>query len=90
MSPKQRVLAIVSGLPDDVSLDKIREQIVERTIENGDFPSNGADVKQSFSTEEFVSQSIFGIWADRTDMADSESWVRQERATWQQRLSRPD
>lgn len=31
---------------------------------------------------------IYGTWADREDMADSAAWVRNERAKWQQRLTR--
>jgi len=33
---------------------------------------------------------FFGMWADREDMADSGSWVREEREKWNSRLSGTD
>lgn len=31
--------------------------------------------------------AAFGMWADRTDMADGADWERKERKKWCQRLS---
>jgi len=31
-------------------------------------------------------ESLFGIWRDRGDMADSTAWVRKQRDEWQNRL----
>jgi hypothetical protein len=33
-------------------------------------------------------ESVFGMWADREDMADSTSWVRKQRDAWNDRLTR--
>ena len=33
---------------------------------------------------------FFGQWADRTDLPESDTLVRQERQKWQQRTSRTD
>jgi hypothetical protein len=38
--------------------------------------------------DDFENLDAFGIWADRSEMADSAGWVRKERAKWQQRVSR--
>ena len=32
-------------------------------------------------------ESVFGMWADREDMADSAAWVRKQRESWSNRLS---
>src|SRR5262245_50977254 len=45
--------------------------------------------RQVLTREEFLALPFFGMWADREDMKDSRSWVRAERAGWQQRLTRP-
>lgn len=34
--------------------------------------------------------SVFGMWADREDMADSAAYVRRSRQQWQQRALRQD
>ena len=38
--------------------------------------------------DDFAPLNAFGILADRPEMADSAEWVRNERAKWQQRISR--
>jgi hypothetical protein len=39
---------------------------------------------------DFGALPFFGMWADRTEMADSAGWVSKERERWQQRMSRQD
>ena len=34
--------------------------------------------------------SVFGMWRDREDMADSDAWVRKQRDEWQNRLTRDE
>jgi hypothetical protein len=46
-------------------------------------------IPPALSREEFLALPFFGMWADREDLKDSRSWVRAERAAWQQRLNRP-
>jgi hypothetical protein len=38
--------------------------------------------------ESFERLAVFGIWADRPEMADGAEWVRNERVKWRQRVSR--
>ena len=33
-------------------------------------------------------ETLFGIWRDREDMADSGAWVRKQREEWQSRVIR--
>jgi hypothetical protein len=40
--------------------------------------------------EGFADLAFFGMWADRSDMADGATWVRWEREQWRQRTSRED
>jgi hypothetical protein len=42
------------------------------------------------SVEDFASLPFFGLWADRTDLPASETWVRERRDAWQRRAIRPD
>ena len=37
-----------------------------------------------------ISLPFFGMWADRSDMADGSEWLRKERQKWQQRPGRQD
>ncbi len=37
-----------------------------------------------------VGQSIYGMWSDREDMADSARWTRDQRESWQSRLMRQE
>jgi hypothetical protein len=77
MTPKQLVLKMIAELPDDASLEQIRETIAAST--NGAVASQTPTARQRLSAAEFAAQPIFGMWSDRSDMADSENWVRQER-----------
>jgi hypothetical protein len=38
----------------------------------------------------FASLPFFGMWADRDDLPDSTTWVREQRQRWHQRASRSD
>jgi len=40
--------------------------------------------------EDFSSLPFFGLWADRDDLPESTTWVRERRQQWQQRASRSD
>ncbi len=40
--------------------------------------------------QNFASLPFFGMWADRSDLPESTTWVREQRQHWQQRASRPD
>jgi hypothetical protein len=35
--------------------------------------------------EDFASLPFFGLWADRDDLIDSMTWVRERRKAWHQR-----
>lgn len=45
---------------------------------------------QSSAGEAFSDLPFFGMWAARTEMADSSTWVREERAKWQTRSDQQD
>jgi hypothetical protein len=53
-------------------------------------PLNEGQGGPPVSDEEFASLPFFGMWADRTEMRDSEAWVRSERKRWQRRLAPED
>lgn len=44
---------------------------------------------QRLSKEQWLASPVFGMWADREDMADPAEWVRKQREAWQERLD-PD
>jgi hypothetical protein len=53
------------------------------------------DIKKSESIEKIASKKknlrdyqFCGMWKDRTDMADSVQWVRNQREKWNERLER--
>jgi hypothetical protein len=47
-------------------------------------------IEAPISPEEFARLPVFGMWADREEMADSVEWVRSERERWRQRALRED
>lgn len=49
-----------------------------------------ADRPVAAATEDFASLPFFGMWSERSDLADSTAWVRQERQRWQQRAPGQD
>jgi hypothetical protein len=50
--------------------------------------SAAAPATTSAADEDFEKLDAFGVWADRSETADGAEWVRNERAKWQQRVTR--
>ncbi|MGC8641584.1 MAG: hypothetical protein ACP5XB_17090 [Isosphaeraceae bacterium] len=40
--------------------------------------------------EDLATLPFFGLWADRDDLPESTTWVREQRQQWHQRASRSD
>lgn len=53
-------------------------------------PSGDAVEPSKAEGLDITSMPFFGMWATREDMADSVKWVREERHTWNSRLSDRD
>ncbi len=85
MSDKQLVLDAVREMPDDASLETICYKIAALADSQ-----ESASKNPKLSSLEIKKLPVFGMWADRPDMADSIEWVRKERETWHQRLTRQD
>ncbi len=47
-------------------------------------------LEESTADDGFADLPFFGMWADREDMKDSAAWVREERASWNQRVKSQD
>lgn len=55
-----------------------------------ELPTDEGQIEVPISPEEFARLPVFGMWADREEMADSVEWVRSERERWRQRALRED
>lgn len=74
---KSIIFAKRLGFPDGTEVN-VRVEPAEET--RGQDATSGGFSKLPF----------FGMWADRPEMEDSATWVREERATWQTRSARQD
>ena len=83
MTGRGRVHGSSIIFPEPLGLPEGSEVVVQ--IESPPAEAPGPPPREGFAALPF-----FGTWADRSEMADSAAWVREERERWQARAARPD
>ena len=51
-------------------------------------PSKDYVITESISKRQLRDYQFYGMWKDKTDMADGAEWVRKQRESWNERLKR--
>ena len=68
------------------SLASIVRNAVERVYDIA--PSKDYAITDSIVRKQLRDYQFYGMWKDKTDMADGAEWVRKQRENWNARLKR--
>jgi len=68
------------------SLASIVRDAVEQVY--GITPSKDYVIIESIGKRQLRDYQFYGMWKDRTDIADGAEWVRKQRENWSERLKR--